>query len=208
MGITEEIQNMRNSGQSDSDILQNLRSRGISDIQISQAIEQSKIKEAVSFQDSSDSDLETVGVPAQSSTQQNTVPQTKEEYYPQQDFSNQTYPQQGQMQPYQQDFQYPQYQQTQQSLSSDTISEISEQVLSEKLSPIKNKFEKILDMKNTLDARMDSLNERLLRIENTIDKLQLSLLQKVGEYVNDVSYLKKELVETQKSFKAVHEKKK
>lgn len=103
--------------------------------------------------------------------------------------------------PYQQYAQYPQAQ-----LSSDTITEIAEQVVSEKLSSIRNKLEKTIELKTETETKLTSLNERLQRIEKIIDRLELSILQKVGEYASNVSDLKKELIETQKSFKAVSSK--
>jgi hypothetical protein len=88
--------------------------------------------------------------------------------------------------------------------STDTITEISEQVVSEKISKLKVDIEKTLDFKNTIETKIDILDQRLKRIESTIDKLQSAILQKVGEYVNDVHEIKNEMIETQKSFKALH----
>jgi len=103
---------------------------------------------------------------------------------------------------YQDQQQYSQY-----TPSSDTISEISEQVVSEKISSLKADINKVIDFKTTFDSKIDFLDQRLKRIEATIDKLQLSILQKVGQYVNDVSDLKSEIIETQKSFKSLLDKK-
>ncbi len=108
----------------------------------------------------------------------------------------QQYPQQY---PQNYDYNYQQYSYPP-STSPDTITEISEQVVSEKLSQIKKQLEKTLDLKTTFEAKISSIDERLQRIEKIIDRLQLSILQKVGEYTADVSDLKKELFETQKSF--------
>jgi len=87
--------------------------------------------------------------------------------------------------------------------SPEIISEIAEQVFAEKLSPIRERLEKAIDLKTKLDARMDAIDERLKRIEGIIDRIQLSVLQKVGDYMTNVEDIKKELVETQKSFKAL-----
>lgn len=102
---------------------------------------------------------------------------------------------------------YPQYQPYQEAMSSDMITEISEQVVTEKLSVLQDRLEKVIDMKTVMDAKISSVSERLMRIEKIIDRLQLSLLQKVGEYVNDVDNVRKELEETQKSFASLHRKK-
>jgi len=89
------------------------------------------------------------------------------------------------------------------ALSSDTITEISEQVVSEKLSAVTEALENVLDLKTTMESKIDYMDERLKRIEGIIDRLQLSILQKVGDYVTNVNDMKTELAETQKSFKAL-----
>lgn len=87
-------------------------------------------------------------------------------------------------------------------LSTDTITEISEQVMADKLKPIKNQLEKVVDLKTTIESKQEALDDRLKRIEKIIDRLQVSILQKIGDYVTSVEDVKKELSETQKSFKA------
>ena len=120
--------------------------------------------------------------------------------YPYGDYPQQEYQQPQDQQDYsqqpQESYSYPQ------GISIDTINEISEQVITEKLSPIKNKIEEISSFKNVIESKMDHLDERLKRIEKTIDRLQLSVLQKVGDYMTNVEDIKKELIETQKTFKA------
>jgi len=126
-------------------------------------------------------------------TFQQTYPQEYPETYPQQEYSQQQY-----------NYQYPSYPQP--SISADTISEIAEQVVVEKLSSIREKLEKNIDLKTLAETKLAQLDERLLRIEKIIDRLQLSILQKIGEQMTNTSDLKKELVETQKSFKAISQK--
>ncbi|MFH1425138.1 MAG: hypothetical protein ABIG28_00195 [archaeon] len=96
---------------------------------------------------------------------------------------------------------YESYQPYQESMSSDVITEISEQVVSEKLSGVQEKLEKAINFKNTAESKLSGLDERLKRIEQIIDRLQLSLLKKVGDYVTDVSDIKREMIETQRSLK-------
>lgn len=128
-------------------------------------------------------------------------PQEQEEY-PQYEPSPQTsYQEYQQPQAYQED-----YSQYSSAISPDTITELTEQAITEKLLPLKTQMEKILDMKTTLSAKITHLSARLERIEKIIDRLQLSILQKVGDYVNNVDEIKRELIETQKSFKALQKK--
>jgi UDP-glucose 4-epimerase len=63
------------------------------------------------------------------------------------------------------------------------------------------------DAAKYFDCPIEYIDERLSRIEKIIDRLQLSILQRVGEYVTNVEDIKKELVETQKSFKSLSDKK-
>jgi hypothetical protein len=65
---------------------------------------------------------------------------------------------------------------------------------------MKNKFESTLNLKTELESKMESLSSRLKRIESILDTLQVSILKKIGEQMTSVSDLKKELVETQKTF--------
>ena len=221
MGIIEEIGKMKQAGRSEQDISIVLKQRGFSDEEVSNLVSQTQIKEAI--------DSSVVPVPIQQAeTQdynQNTEyqtpyfglrPTTEELGSPQmqQQYSQEPipaptpigmqeeYPQEQYSQPSQGGYDDQQYASSS-AISSDTITEIAEQVVMEKLSKITKNLEKTLDLKTTLDAKLFNLNERLQRIEKIIDRLQLSILQKVGEYVVNVSDLKKELVETQKSFTAI-----
>ena len=139
--------------------------------------------------------------------------QSAQSYPPQQyqPEAQQQYQQQVQPQPQYQEYQaqqqgYPQEYQAQapqMGISSDTITEISEQVVTEKLAPIRQSLEKVLDLKTTFESKLEFVDERLKRIEKIIDRLQLSILQKVGDYMTNIEDIKKEIVETQKSFKAI-----
>jgi len=88
-------------------------------------------------------------------------------------------------------------------VSSDTITEVAEQVVAQKFSDIRKPLEKVIEFKTTVETKIDSVEERLARIEKTIHTLQSSVLGKVGEYMTNIDDIKKELVETQKSFTKV-----
>ena len=135
---------------------------------------------------------------AQAPQTQEPVPQPME-YYPPAP-GQQAYPQQQQEYPPQyQDYNQPQSQYSQ-PVSADLIGEIAEQIVAEKLSELRKHLEKVIDLKSTFESRTEYLDERLKRIEKTIDALQSSVLRKVGDYVTNVQDLKSELVETQKTF--------
>jgi tetrahydromethanopterin S-methyltransferase subunit B len=152
---------------------------------------QMKIKEAVLADESTSTPHESQSYTSQENYQQS-YSQGQEQYHPQQSNQQQGYPE------YQQ-----QYDPYSSGISTDTISEIAEQVVLEKLSPLKEHIEQIISFKTTIEARMESLDERLKRMEKIIDRLQLSILQKVGEYITNVDDIKKEIGETQKSFRTL-----
>jgi multidrug efflux pump subunit AcrB len=231
MGTIDHIKKMQSEGKTESEISKELSNRGLSQQEISDAISQSNIKQAVGNQTRSQNEASAKAQQVtqeldqnemQPSMFQNNIPddgsfsnQSNQQNSPDaQSYSqdSQPYPsnpqsyQQG-PQSYSQDTQnyqyYPEYSQYSSALSPDTISEIAEQAVTERIAPLKSQVEKISDARTTLLSKVEHLTDRLERIEKIIDRLQLSLLQKVGDYVNDVSDIKKELVQSQKTFKSI-----
>lgn len=230
MEILEYMKKMQQEGRSEQEMSALLQQSGFSAHEISDALAQTKIKQAVS--ESADYKMTTSFSSQNQELQQSMMNQSQQPPEPNAEQQNQNSQQQpqyaqeqsqyaqqspAQEQPMQQQEQYsqqmpmqeytpqqPQYESYQQyGASSDTMSEIAEQVVAERMSVLKNKIESILELKNSVDIRLSSLNDRLLRIEKIIDRLQLSILQKVGEYVTNVEDIKKEMQETQKSFKSL-----
>jgi len=230
MTVLSDIKRMQIEGKTDQEIIGALKQQGISPREITEALTQSKIREAVvapgagdeaqapmpgqealspqemtpSINDGSQGAPEAAAY-AQDETQQPQPYPPQEQQYPQE--AQQPYPQEGYPPQEQQGYpqEYPQYQQQPQmgGISPDTITEISEQVVAEKLAPIREDIEKVIDMKTTVESKLDYLDERLKRIEKIIDRLQLSIMQKVGDYMTNIDDIKKEIVETQKSFKSM-----
>ncbi|MCX8158940.1 MAG: hypothetical protein N3D20_01465 [Candidatus Pacearchaeota archaeon] len=207
MAILTDIEQMRKEGKSDEEIISILQSRGISPREISEAIVQSKVKEAV-VGNIPETLAPTPATPlpqqeayvpqTQYETSQQPIEQSPQEQYPPQPqyAPQEQYPQQYSPETYQQYAPQPQ-------LPTDIISEIAEQIITEKLSPIKTQLEKSIDFKTTAESKIEYLDERLKRIEKIIDRLQLSVLQKVGDYLTNVEDIKKELIEMQKTFKSL-----
>lgn len=209
MTITEEVQSMMQQNRSESDIIAAMQKKGASQNEIVDAITQAKIKNAVNSPE--DSENPPVHQPTGYEGMEPSIlnPASMSESAPTQEYSPEQYAQLQQYSPnYQQQDQEQNYQQYAPGMSSDTISEIAEQVVSEKMAPIRAQLEKAIDLKNTVESKIEYIDERLSRIEKIIDRLQLSILQRVGEYVTNVEDIKKELVETQKSFKSISDKKK
>jgi hypothetical protein len=222
MAVLNDIKRMQSEGMTDAEIIAALKQQGVAPREITEALTQSKIREAVTGEKEAAGYEASAGAPMpeaqmpmpQAAPAPSAMPLTQEyapsgeEYAP----GVQAPPQQPvpaapgaeamPAQPvypgYEQPYQYA----PQPSISPDTITEISEQVVSEKLSPLRKDIEKVLDMKTTIEAKTEYLDERLKRIEKIIDRLQLSILQKVGDYATNIEDIKRELIETQKSFKA------
>jgi len=207
MGILEEVRQMRQSSLSDEEIISKLQEQGNPYRAISEAMAQSKIKDAVEGQNQipeppspSDRTLDNNQTyPQTQGMQQSIMPPPQQEMAQQEYFPNEQ-PIQNQGMEYQQQG-YDSGQSS--SLSSDTIMEISEQIVSEKLSDVRKKMEKISIFKTELETKTEAMEDRLKRIEKIIDTLQASVLRKVGDYVTNVEDLKHEMIETQKTFAKV-----
>ena len=218
MGALEEVQRMQQSGMAESEIVAKLQEQGVSYRDISDAIAQSKIKAAVGGQYNSQQEqpqpnyetdetavnnsfIDAANVVAQ--PPQGMQPSLLQAPAPASDPNQQEY-----FPTYEQNaataqgaYDYSQgYDYTSSALSSDTITEISEQIVSEKMADVRRKMEKIISMKTELEAKTEAMEERLKRIEKIIDALQASVLRKVGDYVTNVEDIKHELIETQKTF--------
>jgi hypothetical protein len=88
-------------------------------------------------------------------------------------------------------------------VSADSIADIAEQAVAERLSKVREALEETLDFKTTMESKVLNMDERLKKLEKIIDRLQLSILQKIGEHVQNTEDIKKELHEQQKTFKAL-----
>ena len=218
MGTLEDMQQMQQTGMSEAEIISKLQEQGISYRDISEALAQNRIKAAVdgdfnqtppadqsadqfsaSFANANPNLQPPQGMQPsilQTSNQQETGgEQAQQEYFPAYDQNAQQTQTAGSYDYSQQGYDY-----TSAALSSDTITEISEQIVSEKMSDVRKKMEKLINMKTELEAKTEAMEERLKRIEKIIDTLQSSVLRKVGDYVTNVEDIKRELIESQKTF--------
>ncbi|PIN93005.1 hypothetical protein COU54_04605 [Candidatus Pacearchaeota archaeon CG10_big_fil_rev_8_21_14_0_10_31_24] len=220
MTAKDEINRMQAEGKSDAEIVNALKSLGYSQQEIYDSLGQSKIKSAVSgSQERQPKSFEPQNSSATTESSEGMQPSLlNPQSAPETNYSQgnspgaeeyqENYTQYQEPTNYQQNAPQQQYnyQDTSYSPGTDTIAEISEQIVNEKLHNLKQDIEKIIDFKNSIDSKIEHLDERLKRIEKILDKLQLSILQKVGEYMSNVSDLKTELQETQKSFNAISSK--
>jgi hypothetical protein len=110
-------------------------------------------------------------------------PQPAQEGQPQDDYytqSPQAYSDQG-------------YYAPQGTTDTETISEIAEQVATEKLNEFKKKTGDIASFRNTIQDKVDDIDDRLKRIETSIDKLQQAVIGKIGEFGESNAMIHKDL---------------
>lgn len=201
MAVLDEVKKMQQQGFSEQQIIATLRDNGASYKDISEALSQSQIKAAVE-------DREVLPVPTPISLDQQQPVTDLPEYtqYNQEEIAVPSPSEETQYPEYQPDYSnQAQYNQESQSydygaISPETITEISEQLVSEKMSSFRKQMESIIDSRTTIETKIESLEDRLKRIEKIIDILQSSVLRKVGDYGLNIADIKKELVETQKTF--------
>jgi len=117
------------------------------------------------------------------------------EVYPPQE----TYPPQEQQPPEDYYTQTPQaypsqdYYAPQGAVDAETISEIAEQVVTEKLDDFKKKTGDLASFKISIQDKVADIDDRLKRIENSIDKLQHAVVGKIGEFGESNAMIHKDL---------------
>lgn len=189
MGTLETIMQMQQNGMTDQQIISTLQQQGISPKEINDGLNQAKIKSAVSEQAPSPEQEQQEQYPPQQYQQEPQQEQyqqqqggdyyqnqSQEQYYPEtpQAYSGQEYYQQG-------------------AYDTETITEIAEQVFSDKFKQFVENTGDIGEFKNSTLDKISDLDQRLKRIETTIDQLQKAIIQKIGEFGEDASSIKKNL---------------
>jgi len=211
MGIIDDIKRMQNEGRTEQEMNLQLQNQGHGQKEIYEALAQAKIKEAVAGAESGTGEegiASASGNPMQPSMLSQNVseePQGPEletqEVIPQQ-YSSQQYtqpyttPVQGQSEGYAAQAYYA-------GPSADAITEVVEQIVAERIGKVSQELARSIENRQIIETKLEYVDERLKKIEKIIDRLQLSILQKVGEYMTNVEDLKTEVVETQKSFKTL-----
>ena len=115
------------------------------------------------------------------------------EIYPPQEQPQENQPQDNYYQETPQAYSQQDYYAPQAGMDTDTISEIAEQVTTEKLNEYKKKVGDIGSFKNTIQDKVDDIDDRLKRIENTIDKQQQAIIGKIGEFGESNAMIHKDL---------------
>ena len=184
MAVLDKVAQMQSLGMGDDEIIRNLRNEGFTPQQINDALNQSQVKSAVSQYP------ETQDALAIQNMQQSIMPQ-----YPEQA------PKYSEQAPAQQEYYYPETTQAypeqayypQESLDTETITEIAEQVIIEKIQELNKELGNIPAFKAETKEKNQNLDERLKKIENSIEKLQQAIIGKIGEFGESSAAIHKDL---------------
>ncbi len=217
MATLDRIMELQQKGIADTEISSQLQKEGISPKEINDSFNQARIKAAVTSPGQEASPLPgQEQMPAQQPMQQSimqappeaptqqppSTPMPGQEQMPAQQPMQQYPPEGEQPIPTEQETYYPQtpqaypeqgYYPQQGVTDTDTISEISEQIFSEKFDEFKKKVGDIPLLKTELRDKISDIDYRLKRIENTIDKLQQAIIQKVGDFGENTTLIRNDL---------------
>ena len=199
---------LQTQGLQDSEISKTLRDEGFSPKDINDSLNQAKVKSAVS-QDMPEATQQT-----QEMTQsiqpglQGQDPSMQQSIMPQQQVQMPEPPQQQEQtfqtpsQEQEQQYYYPEtpqaygqgaYYAPQETTNTETITEIAEQVVIEKLDEFKKKIGNMVSFRNKVEDELTNLSQRLEKIEDSIENLQQSVIKKVGEFGESSAAVHKDL---------------
>ena len=220
MGVLEKVMQMKSRGSSEEEISLILGEEGFSPKDIKKALEQSRVKSAINKNDDNDAPSLAEELPPPPSPGGNDysgglqeIP--KEEMYAPNQGQEMYAPNQGQemyapnqgQEYYQQATDETQgYYEPQSSVypsetyGTDTMIEISEQVFSENVKKINKSISELNEFKVLYQTKIEDAIERIKRIESVIDKLQISILDKIGSYGENLESIKNEMSMMEDSF--------
>ncbi len=214
MPLIEKINNLQKQGlNSNEEITQKLKEEGYSPREIEEALDQSKVKSIIA---NANEEMQPSIMPPQSSqetqninitqqTQQSSQPpqQISQEISPKQETFEQPLTQEVSAEEYPSYQTYPEYEYQPPSMNTEIITEIAEQILTEKMQKVEKQISEFLRFKTDIQEKVKNIDERLRRIEMMIDRLQISILQRIGDYGRNIMDLKEEMEATQESFSKI-----
>lgn len=202
MSVLDDVTRMKKQGYSDEQIAQLLKERNISPKEINNSLNQADVKTAVDqepgMQESIMKKQATQEIPSPGQVYEQQPFQYAQQPMPEEGYQEQAYPQEQEMQQYYPEqvgqgyYQYPEY--------ADNTTEITEEIVAEKMKEIKKQISQILNLKGSLQNQIKDLNERLKRIENIMDEMQMKILGKISDYGKDIEDINKEMQLMQGSF--------
>jgi len=212
MGVINQIEQMKAQGIPEEEIARQLRQSGVSPKEIVDALNQIQVKNSVSTQNEM---MNTPPINDEFPQEEMPTIEEQPDYYSQGIQETQQAPQknyytpspreepamqmpQGEQQEYYE--QQPTTQDYSGGFSTDTIIEIAEQIFSEKSQELQKQIKNLNEFSSLAQIKISETSDRLKRIESMIDKLQISILDKVGSYGQNIESVKKEMAMMQDSF--------
>lgn len=193
---TEVVIEMQQNGRDDAEIITFLTEQGLKPSQISDAMNQAKIKQAVS--------AKTSEYPAPVEAPEGLSPSIMSPQTQVQESEEIPIPgrvAEGQM-PMQEQY-YGYEQQPSAGLDTEAIEEIAEGIISEKWDEAKAKITSMSEWKDYADNRLQSVESKMKRVESSLDNLQAALLGKVQKYEQSIRDLGTEMKSVQGAFSKV-----
>lgn len=223
MTTLERVLELKRTGIPDSEITARLKNEGVPPMEISDAMNQSKIKEAVSGEMGSSTKGMSPSIMGGQSYEENSKP-NEDAYVPSpspeggedyQNYSSQepqnygnysdNYPQEEQ---YYEGPPAEEYSGGGYSMNSETMIEVAEQVFSEKMKSVEGELRSLKEFKTLADPKLKDFDERLKRMERQFDKMQIAILERVGEFGRNIDSVKKEIEMVEDSFEKMNKNKK
>ena len=203
MGTLDRIKELKQLGYGESDIIQVLQEEGASPRDINDSLAKAQIKESISsypeYQQSYNSQFSAeqnqLSEDGMEPSLMNQVPTPMPQNGA---YSREAYSEE--MPSQQQGFQDQGY--TNNS-STEMMTEIADQVVSEKISKLMKALNSIIEFKTLMDAKVERIDSRLERVEKIIDQLQTSLIRKSFDQEENIQDIKTELRGMQEGFSKV-----
>jgi len=186
----EDVLRMSRQGLNEVEIIKKLSESGYNPVQISDALNQAKIKSSIG---------ETEMTPSIMPVKEEIPSPQQEIAVPQPAFA----PQAPQQVPSPEAYPYYQYAPQEEKVSTETIEEITEEIVNEKWREVKTRITDVVEWKNYADRRITAIDDRLKRIELSLDRLQAALLGKVQEYGRSIRDVGSEVESLEGAFSKV-----
>jgi len=205
MALLEQIEKMKQSGQSENQIAQTLKEQGFPLIQVNEALSQSRIKSAVYgdsqsangeelqpsiMQSESDINFSSPNQVPMSPVTQEVPNQQQEQYATDQGYYQDPNQQQG----YEQQTYYSQ------AIDVETVRDIARQESEEIIKKIRQDVEALNKLKTDMKFEIQNMDNRLSKVEAIIQELQTAIIRKMGEYGEAISGISQEVQATQSAF--------
>lgn len=191
MATLDRVLQLQSQGMQDADIIRILREENISPLEINNALNQAKVKAAVSG---------TQDINQNANSQQ--FSGMEQSLMDQEDMSISEIPGE-QITPPQESYQqeqgsdynqgYQQYYAPSSGFDAETVSEIAEQIVIEKLDEFTRRTGDLVSFKSDVNEKLKDFAERIKRIESSLDKIQHAIVGKIGEYGDNLNFIKKDM---------------